>query len=94
MTQRLGRYGLDTGRPWVMGILNLTPDSFSDGGLVRGIDAARDAQAVENGAHRARWEGCRCDAGLAQGLPGASTSSARTVSGTAFAVSGVARTAS
>ena len=41
MTQRLGRYGLDTGRPWVMGILNLTPDSFSDGGLVRGIDAAR-----------------------------------------------------
>jgi dihydropteroate synthase len=41
MTQRLGRYGLDTGRPWVMGILNLTPDSFSDGGLVRGVDAAR-----------------------------------------------------
>lgn len=41
MTQRLGRYGLDTDRPWVMGILNLTPDSFSDGGLVRGIDAAR-----------------------------------------------------
>ena len=27
-----GRYTLDTSRPLVMGILNLTPDSFSDGG--------------------------------------------------------------
>ena len=27
------RFKLDLSRPWVMGIVNLTPDSFSDGGL-------------------------------------------------------------
>ncbi|WP_027467727.1 dihydropteroate synthase [Deefgea rivuli] len=27
-----GRFNLDLGRPWVMGIVNVTPDSFSDGG--------------------------------------------------------------
>ena len=32
--------GLDPGRPAVMGILNVTPDSFSDGGLHAGCDAA------------------------------------------------------
>ncbi len=31
---------LDLGRTAVMGILNVTPDSFSDGGLFRGRDAA------------------------------------------------------
>jgi dihydropteroate synthase len=31
---------LATERPLVMGILNLTPDSFSDGGLLRTVDAA------------------------------------------------------
>ena len=39
-------------RPLVMGILNLTPDSFSDGGRFEGLAAAR-AQAqklVEGGA--------------------------------------------
>ncbi len=39
-------------RPLVMGILNLTPDSFSDGGRFQGLEAAR-AQAqklVEGGA--------------------------------------------
>lgn len=40
MTQPFGRYQIDTGRPWVMGILNLTPDSFSDGGLIAGVDQA------------------------------------------------------
>nr|UOZ97084.1 Dihydropteroate synthase [Cupriavidus sp.] len=40
MTQPFGRYQIDTGRPWVMGVLNLTPDSFSDGGLVAGVDQA------------------------------------------------------
>ena len=29
---------LDLSRPAVMGVLNLTPDSFSGDGLVRGID--------------------------------------------------------
>jgi dihydropteroate synthase len=52
MMQQLGRYRLDAGRPWVMGILNLTPDSFSDGGLVRSVDAARARaqQLKEQGA--------------------------------------------
>lgn len=27
-----GRFNLDLDRPWVMGIVNVTPDSFSDGG--------------------------------------------------------------
>ncbi|MGA1254334.1 MAG: dihydropteroate synthase [Burkholderiaceae bacterium] len=40
MTQPFGRYQIDAGRPWVMGVLNLTPDSFSDGGLVAGVDHA------------------------------------------------------
>lgn len=40
MTESFGRYQIDTGRPWVMGVLNLTPDSFSDGGLVAGVDHA------------------------------------------------------
>ncbi len=31
---------LDLSRPLVMGILNLTPDSFSDGGKFNGLDAA------------------------------------------------------
>ena len=43
---------LDLSRPHVMGILNVTPDSFSDGGRHAGIDAAlRHAAAmVEAGA--------------------------------------------
>lgn len=38
-----GRFDLDVGpeaRPLVMGILNVTPDSFSDGGQFFGLDAA------------------------------------------------------
>lgn len=35
-----GRYQLRLERPLLMGILNVTPDSFSDGGLFRCIDAA------------------------------------------------------
>ncbi len=44
--------GLDMGKPNIMGILNVTPDSFSDGGLFNAPDAAL-AQAramVEDGA--------------------------------------------
>ena len=33
-----GRYTLDLSRPLVMGILNVTPDSFSDGGICNTID--------------------------------------------------------
>ena len=32
--------GLDLSRPRVMGILNVTPDSFSDGGKFNHIDKA------------------------------------------------------
>jgi dihydropteroate synthase len=35
-----GDYLLKTGRPVVMGVLNVTPDSFSDGGRYAGVDAA------------------------------------------------------
>jgi dihydropteroate synthase len=43
---------LDLGRPLVMGVLNVTPDSFSDGGLYLDIEAAVDRarQMVEEGA--------------------------------------------
>jgi len=35
-----GRFQLDLSRPLVMGILNVTPDSFSDGGRFRALDDA------------------------------------------------------
>lgn len=42
-----GRRQLDLSRPQVMGILNVTPDSFSDGGRFNHIDAAlRHAEAM------------------------------------------------
>jgi dihydropteroate synthase len=43
---------LDLAEPLVMGILNVTPDSFSDGGLYAGIEAAvaRGEQIAEEGA--------------------------------------------
>jgi dihydropteroate synthase len=37
---RAGRYRLSLDRPLVMGIVNITPDSFSDGGLYASRDAA------------------------------------------------------
>ncbi|MEX0969734.1 MAG: dihydropteroate synthase [Paracoccaceae bacterium] len=44
--------GLDHSRPIIMGILNVTPDSFSDGGAHFALDAALDAARgmAENGA--------------------------------------------
>ncbi len=47
-----GKFKLDTSRPLVMGILNVTPDSFSDGGLHVQRDAAlRHAQQlIQEGA--------------------------------------------
>ena len=43
---------LDMSQPQIMGILNATPDSFSDGGLHNSVEAARDAarNMVQNGA--------------------------------------------
>ena len=41
------RFELDLARPWVMGIVNLTPDSFSDGGLhAQGSQALRHAELM------------------------------------------------
>jgi dihydropteroate synthase len=43
---------LSTDRPLVMGIVNVTPDSFSDGGTLRGVDdaVARAERLVSEGA--------------------------------------------
>ena len=35
-----GKHRLDLSTPHVMGILNITPDSFSDGGQYNSLDAA------------------------------------------------------
>ena len=40
MIWRCATYEFDTRMPIVMGILNVTPDSFSDGGQHDGFDAA------------------------------------------------------
>lgn len=47
-----GRYALDLSRPRVMGIVNLTPDSFSDGGKHDSVDAgvAHARQLLADGA--------------------------------------------
>jgi dihydropteroate synthase len=48
----LHRSVLDLAQPKVMGVLNVTPDSFSDGGRYAGLDAAlaRAERMVEEGA--------------------------------------------
>jgi dihydropteroate synthase len=47
-----GRYQLDLSRPHVMGIVNVTPDSFSDGGKYTSVDKAIEhaLKLVEEGA--------------------------------------------
>ena len=52
MQLKCGRRLLDLSRPVVMGILNVTPDSFSDGGAYPDTEqaAARARQMVEEGA--------------------------------------------
>lgn len=49
---QVGRYRIDLSRPQVMGIVNLTPDSFSDGGLLRkaGAGEAQCERLVADGA--------------------------------------------
>src|SRR5258706_9317106 len=37
---RCGRFSLELSRPLVMGVVNVTPDSFSDGGRFLAPDAA------------------------------------------------------
>lgn len=51
-TWRCGRYELSLSRPRIMGILNVTPDSFSDGGENVDADAAiaRGLQMLDEGA--------------------------------------------
>lgn len=39
-TLQCGKHQLDLAKPHVMGILNITPDSFSDGGQYNSLDAA------------------------------------------------------
>jgi len=48
----LQRSVLDLAQPKVMGVLNVTPDSFSDGGRYAGVDAAlaRAERMIEEGA--------------------------------------------
>ena len=50
---RTTRFDLDVSHPLVMGIVNVTPDSFSDGGRhTNSVDAIRHAETlVEEGAH-------------------------------------------
>uniref|UniRef100_UPI0033058A9F dihydropteroate synthase n=1 Tax=Limnohabitans sp. Rim8 TaxID=1100718 RepID=UPI0033058A9F len=47
------RFSIDLSAPKVMGILNITPDSFSDGGLHNNVPSAmaRAEQMLKDGAH-------------------------------------------
>lgn len=51
-TWQTTRFEIDLSRPRIMGIVNVTPDSFSDGGQFLGVDAAlkQCAQLIEEGA--------------------------------------------
>lgn len=61
---------LDFSRPFVMGILNLTPDSFSDGGIydspaavARGLEMVKEgADIIDIGGESTRPEASRVDA--------------------------------
>ena len=52
MIWRCGSYSFDSRTPVIMGILNVTPDSFSDGGSYASVDNAVDAgrKMIEDGA--------------------------------------------
>lgn len=53
MQWKCGSYSFDTKMPIIMGILNLTPDSFSDGGLYNEtqVALAHAREMIEQGAH-------------------------------------------
>lgn len=66
MIFRCGRYCLPLDSPLIMGVLNVTPDSFSDGGRFPGVAAAAER------AHRMREEGAAIiDIGGESTRPGA-----------------------
>src|SRR3546814_17557000 len=52
-TFQSGRFEFDLERPLVMGIVNITPDSFSDGGQHADADSAvrHGRQLIDEGAH-------------------------------------------
>jgi len=52
MALRCGKYCLDLGRPLIMGVVNVTPDSFSDGGHFYSAASAvaHARQLIEEGA--------------------------------------------
>ena len=53
MQWKCGSYSFDIKMPIIMGILNLTPDSFSDGGLYNEtqVALAHAREMIEQGAH-------------------------------------------
>ena len=56
-----GRYRFDLERPLVMGIVNVTPDSFSDGGRYADAGRAGAPSGDHQGAgQQARTAGCAC----------------------------------
>jgi dihydropteroate synthase len=60
------RFHLDLTRPWVMGIVNLTPDSFSDGG-----QHAQGSQALQHAERLLREGAGILDVGAESTRPGA-----------------------
>jgi len=64
---------LDLSRPIVMGVVNVTPDSFSDGGRFASADAA-----VEQGLRMAAEGAALIDVGGESTRPGAQPSSRST----------------
>lgn len=66
MRLQCGRHAIDLDRPVVMGILNVTPDSFSDGGRYADVDAA-----VARGEAMAREGAAIIDVGGESTRPGA-----------------------
>jgi dihydropteroate synthase len=66
MRLRCGRHRVDLDRPVVMGVLNVTPDSFSDGGRY-----LAPAAAIERGARLAEEGAAIVDVGGESTRPGA-----------------------
>ena len=66
MIWHCGQYDFDTSTPLIMGILNVTPDSFSDGGAYLDPEAA-----VEHGLDMVRAGAAIVDVGGESTRPGA-----------------------
>src|SRR5688572_12261857 len=66
MRLQCGRHLIDLERPVVMGVLNVTPDSFSDGGRYLGL-----AEAVAQGERLAADGAAIVDVGGESTRPGA-----------------------